>query len=241
MSIAAIVRLWGRSPCRLERSVALCRGVARDDVSTEADSPVRKRLLSACLACGALALLLSFLTLEVGSGANEIQPWDTAVHEWVVDVFSDDQRRNVNAFSNSLDTGSQALAWIVAAWVCLSKRNAIALSMPVGLEVVKAVSGVLKPGVHRPRPSDIVGDFSFPSSHTSRFVFCVSLLLCVLAPLLTSSDGDQRSSSRAARFGTFALAWLAMGTCRVLADAHWASDTIGGAALGAYVATAAEV
>lgn len=40
------------------------------------------------------------------------------------------------------------------------------------------------------------------------------------------------TAAPAAWLGVAVGAWLVMGSLRVLADAHWASDTIGGASLG---------
>lgn len=186
------------------------------------------------------------VTADVYGGANTVQYFDGVVHTWVVSHFSPEQRSDANALSNLVDNGVQLASWGLAAVLLLYRRSAAAAAVPVGLEVVKEFCRTIKHDAHRIRPSDIVPDFSFPSSHTARFALCATLALCVLWPRLRSRGvtdiGDDSEDARLARWTVaFFAAWSAMGSLRVLADAHWVSDTLGGAALGLCVAAAAEI
>ena len=118
------------------------------------------------------------------------------------------------------------LPWIVAA--------------PAGLEGVRFLQRILKEGFHRSRPSPLLTDFSYPSAHTARFAFCVALMFCTLLPRLSkgSPTPPQPTSDWLA---AAALSCALMGSSRVLADAHWPSDTVGGACLGVSVAAAVDV
>lgn len=118
----------------------------------------------------------------------------------------------------------------------------------------------LKSAFARPRPSvELHHTFSFPSGHTSAAVFTVGALLAVLLPLALrlwaqdcnsdngSSEADagvmsgSSSSTSLARDGSstalalWAGAWVTTGAGRVLADAHWLSDTLAGGLLASGV------
>lgn len=63
-------------------------------------------------------------------------------------------------------------------------------------------------------------------------------LLCVLLPPLTQNSGQKRSSKiqtvvTSAALPLWVIAAVTTATGRVLGDAHWVSDTMGGACLGA--------
>lgn len=96
----------------------------------------------------------------------------------------------------------------------------------------------LKTHFQRMRPSDILHTYAFPSGHTTAAVFIMGTLLCVLLPpLTTSSDGTSRSRLQTVVTSTALPLWLlsavTTATGRVLGDAHWVSDTMAGACLGA--------
>ena len=105
------------------------------------------------------------------------------------------------------------------------------LSAPAGLEGIKLLQRMLKEFFHRSRPCELFTDFSYPSAHTARFAFCVSLIFCVLLPKLTERS-TERGASRNMWASAAVMSWILMGSTRVLADAHWPSDTVGGACLG---------
>eukprot|EP00929_Paragymnodinium_shiwhaense_P058046 TRINITY_DN29079_c0_g1_i1.p1 TRINITY_DN29079_c0_g1~~TRINITY_DN29079_c0_g1_i1.p1 ORF type:complete len:367 (-),score=43.52 TRINITY_DN29079_c0_g1_i1:558-1601(-) len=114
-----------------------------------------------------------------------------------------------------------------------------ALTLPAGLWAVEALCDFVKKSIQRVRPSDILHSYSFPSSHTSRFAFCVALAACVLAPRLFPRE--KTCPKVVSWSGCFFFSWLVMGAARVLTDAHWLSDTAAGAALGTSVACCMEI
>lgn len=86
-------------------------------------------------------------------------------------------------------------------------------------------------GKRKPRRSD-----SYPSGHTTG----VTALSLALAKVLAEPSGrrrDRRPRVRGSSRGLLAVAPLIMGSQRLLADDHWASDVLGGLALGTAVAS----
>jgi membrane-associated phospholipid phosphatase len=100
----------------------------------------------------------------------------------------------------------------------------------------------------RARPSDLHHSYSFPSGHTSAAVFIVGALMVVLLPLTAQmlaggEEGEQQQGGSgrgllaastvpdAAVLGICGAAWVTTATGRVLAEAHWVSDTIAGGLL----------
>lgn len=112
----------------------------------------------------------------------------------------------------------------------------------------------LKAAFARTRPSDLHHSFSFPSGHTSAAVFTVGGLLLVLLPLALrlshaaaaqapgDKAGQQQQQQEAASPAWVYMLWGAAGALtaagRVLADAHWLSDTLAGGCLGVAVVSA---
>ena len=70
-------------------------------------------------------------------------------------------------------------------------------------------------------------------------VYCIAgTLLCVLLPPLTVNSDNRRSSklqivATSAALPLWVIAAVTTATGRVLGDAHWVSDTMAGACLGA--------
>ncbi|KAL0022858.1 hypothetical protein WJX77_000529 [Trebouxia sp. C0004] len=96
----------------------------------------------------------------------------------------------------------------------------------------------LKTHFQRLRPSDILNSYSFPSGHTTAAVFIMGTLLCVLLPPLTINNDSTRNSRlqtvvTSAALPLWVVAAVTTATGRVLGDAHWVSDTMAGACLGA--------
>lgn len=95
----------------------------------------------------------------------------------------------------------------------------------------------LKNTFHRIRPSDIHSTFSYPSGHTSSVCFLLGSLLFVILPSLRkqSSKGELTHWLDFVQgswpLWLFGVLWTA--TARVMADAHWATDTMAGACVGA--------
>lgn len=100
---------------------------------------------------------------------------------------------------------------------------------------------VIKPAVHRLRP-DVLHhhSFSFPSGHTTSATYVTGALLLVLLPRLIEALSDARADGmrfalppRPLLLGAWAAVSVGTGLGRILADAHWFSDTLVGAVLGA--------
>ncbi|KAJ1624522.1 phosphatidic acid phosphatase type 2/haloperoxidase [Pavlovales sp. CCMP2436] len=109
------------------------------------------------------------------------------------------------------------------------------------LLLIPLVEFVIKPVVHRLRPDTLHHhSFSFPSGHTSSATFISGALFLVLLPRLLAALAAARPGNvqlaPPPRPVLFAL-WMAtsLGTAlgRILSDAHWFSDTVIGALLGA--------
>ena len=166
---------------------------------------------------------------------------DQSLHAYMSDQTTGSDHLFFNDVSNKLDDLMQYSSWLVALLNLLSfnqEGTLLFLTVPGGLQIVRFCQKMLKAGFHRIRPSGMVSDFSYPSAHTARFAFCASLILLVLLPQFT---GRERRTTLDQWFLTALAAVILMGSCRMLADAHWFSDTVGGAALGVDVAAAVEI
>eukprot|EP00887_Chlorella_sp_A99_P007560 scaffold28.g7560.t1 len=113
-----------------------------------------------------------------------------------------------------------------------------------------ALVSSLKHAFHRSRPSELLHSFAFPSGHTTAAAFVTGALLYILLPSLAAAQAE--TAARGARqapppLGTLpewlsrhrALLWAGGTACtaagRVAADAHWSSDVLAGACVGALV------
>ncbi|CAE7657004.1 unnamed protein product, partial [Symbiodinium pilosum] len=201
------------------------------------------QLLVACV------LAVALLGSTTGPEGSLITDVDGYVHQFLIAALSPEDHRFFAAVSNRLDDFGQLLAWLLAGLstlILLSTRGEgglpLILSTPSGLEGIKFLQRMLKEIFHRQRPSELLTDFSYPSAHTARFAFCVALVLCVLLPRLErSSKQAPREASAATWWAAAAVSWIVMGSLRVLADAHWPSDTAGGACLGVSMAAAIDI
>lgn len=131
----------------------------------------------------------------------------------------------------------------------------------IGLNKEGFVTAALKDVFHRARPSTLHHNFSFPSGHATAAYFVNALLVFALIPCVAACmrrpERGVRDDDEAGRASLLrALDWtqapgnalrivLACGATtqlgRVLADAHYASDTLAGACLGGAGAGAAIV
>lgn len=107
------------------------------------------------------------------------------------------------------------------------------------------VVDILKHLFSRARPSDIHHTFSFPSGHTTAAVFMMGALLYVMIPLAVSA-AHRAPTLKVQEVDVWAMPswywdlcprlWMLGGGMtavgRVMADAHWVSDTMAGACLG---------
>ncbi|KAL3142302.1 hypothetical protein ABBQ38_002644 [Trebouxia sp. C0009 RCD-2024] len=96
----------------------------------------------------------------------------------------------------------------------------------------------LKTQFQRLRPSNIHNTYAFPSGHTTADVFIMGTLLFVLLPPLAVNSDQTRNSKiqsvvQNAALPLWVFSAVTTATGRVLGDAHWVSDTMAGACLGA--------
>lgn len=229
---------YASSKCRLHRRAGRGRVSSR---ALAQDSGLEARTQVAATVCLTAATVLAVLAGAVLVTATN--PVDVIAHTWVSEALSLPQRQGIDSASNLLDDFGQLMVWATSA-LLLSQGKFESVAGPAGLQAVRATYKLLKPGIHRMRPSaDILTDFSFPSAHTSRFVFCFVMVSCVILPRLADPDGKSKPgmTSWTTWLLAFATAWALMGSCRVLADAHWVSDTFGGALLGTAMASFLDV
>jgi len=99
------------------------------------------------------------------------------------------------------------------------------------LVVAPAVEGAWKTIVGRPRPQG--GSLGFPSGHVTAMATFGVILLYVATRVRAGT------AARAALVAVAVLAPAAVGAARLVLDAHWLSDVMGGVLLGASGATAA--
>jgi membrane-associated phospholipid phosphatase len=134
------------------------------------------------------------------------------------------------ALAHALDLIGGVMSMIIVgiAIVCgflLDRRPWSALTVVVSMLACEAITGVLKVSIARPRPADSLANdavTSFPSGHTS----LAATTAIVLALLIRS-----RIAWILAAIWVAAMAWS-----RTYLEAHWLSDVVAGAVLGASVA-----
>ncbi|MGI6879509.1 phosphatase PAP2 family protein [Microbacterium sp. gxy059] len=182
------------------------------------------------LALGALLIGLgALLGLAVAIGGEE-PPLDTAWNRLMGDARAAAPLVDV---AHVLDRagGGWIGTWVVplvfALVVALFWRGRAAVFAVAAMAAsALAVQGV-KHLIARPRPEDmlVTSDFgSFPSGHTAHAA-TIAAVLVILAP-------------RAWAYVVGALWTLAMALSRTLLGAHWLTDTLGGALIGAGTACA---
>lgn len=110
----------------------------------------------------------------------------------------------------------------VVLWV--RRERVVALWLPVIAVATSATLGLTKWVISKPRPS--LREYGFPSGH----VYGATVFVILAVYLLWSFDAPRRWQW-AARAGAVVFV-TAVGYSRLLVDAHWLSDVVGGLVAG---------
>lgn len=177
---------------------------------------------------------LLFVALAVPPLAREVQRLDDLMHAAAMDA----RWQPAVLAARALDLlGSTPVTWSVmvgvAAWLLWRRRREALLAWVGAMVASQLLIGPVKGLYERPRPPlPLVGttDFSFPSGHAVAGAAIAVGLVIVLVPA-----GPRRRNLEmlAAAFA------VAMALSRVYLRAHWLTDVVAGAALGAAVSIAA--
>jgi undecaprenyl-diphosphatase len=143
-----------------------------------------------------------------------------------------------------IGAGWTALGLVPLVWIVRTRAVGVALALAIGVQAVavwalKAAIGRVRPwlALGLPAPIGHPHDGSFPSGHAAGS-FCVAAFLAVLLPAVWRGS---RGRAQAVALGGFLLA-AGIALSRVYLGAHFPSDVLGGALLGAVVgATAAKM
>lgn len=124
---------------------------------------------------------------------------------------------------------------LVSAYLATARRYRWALALAGAMSVCALVVPAFKLAFHTPRPSPLyagVDAFSFPSGHAASAAVLYVILGALAAEGLTKSW-------RLSALGIAAAMITSISVSRVYLGAHWLSDVLAGAALGAAIAIAA--
>ncbi len=193
--------------------------------------PVRRLLLVATVPL----LAVGFFALGSEVSEGETRSFDLRLlhaaqalrqaHPWLPDVM-----RDLSALGSKV-----VLTLITAAaagylWLRSARRSAMVVVASVSIGSI--MIGVLKSKFDRMRPSPefaqmAVDGLSFPSGHSS----ASAIVFLTVAALL--ADTRARPAERTYVLAVAAVVVLLVGISRVMLGVHWATDVIGGWAMGA--------
>lgn len=200
----------------------------------DARDPVRA--LWPALLVAACAALLLFLFLKLGSEVVEgdTQGFDQALLQlahglrerlpWLGAVL-----RDITSLGSTVVLTLFTLATVAYLWLFAARRMALLVAASIGSGVL-LVSG-LKIGFDRARPDPAwaelaVAGMSFPSGHTSMS----AIVFLTMGALIAATR--RRSAKRLFILASAGLLSLLVGLSRIALGVHWATDVIGGWALG---------
>lgn len=196
--------------------------------------PARRwQWIGLCVGLGLLAFVTADLRLRTLAGVDRaaydlVTPW----HErgWPVHTVAE-----TLSLPASIPWTLAITLLAATAWWQRGARRAAVCGVAGGLAASAAVT-LLKLLVDRePPPFGIAHGDSFPSGHTAGAAMNLGLLILLEAQVLIDRHGWQGAqAARAWRCAIAAWASTALGTAaaRLLAQAHWASDTLAALALG---------
>lgn len=183
---------------------------------------------------------------------------DENVRNLVLASSSEEGRGVARAVSNVFPEFSLAFVGFATALLLIKGPVSVRPRLAISWATIGAAAiavDVLKNHYQRTRPQLGLTSYAFPSGHTCATTVCCGLALFALLDPVTRSvfgndddDAEEKvqptKKSTTAPHDTFVrIMWIAAiattGTCRVLGNRHWVSDTAGGAALGtAFLAVA---
>ncbi|MDQ1646160.1 MAG: hypothetical protein QOJ50_2344 [Cryptosporangiaceae bacterium] len=165
----------------------------------------------------------------------QTHPWVQRIDDDVLALAVRGQNRPATVVSEALSLlGSAWVNWplrILAAVLLLARRRYLQLAaFALAVLTSEVLIGVLKAAYARPRPPDSLiatSGYAFPSGHAvATAVTAVGLVLVLLPP------GRARWRWEVAAVALTSI----MALSRVYLHAHWLSDTVAGALLGAGLA-----
>ena len=189
----------------------------------------RARLLTAIAAACTLAFVLLALLLRRAAGSDldvavtlAVQRVDNLAFETLMVAISALGFWPLNWMTH--------LAAALGFWLASFRREALFVLATAGAGLV---SGIAKLLVERPRPTaDVVRvlsgvlDYSYPSGHVVSYVSFYGFLFFLVYVLF------KRSAWRTAALTGLGLLVALVGVSRIALGHHWASDVVGGYALG---------
>lgn len=194
--------------------------------------PDRRILCLACALAAAAVFALIAVEAQRRDRPNPVLLFDLFARDGLMGASAARGWRPVaRAVSRLTGEGLAVLVLLAALALALTRRRRDAAFVLVGAAGAWAVSGLLKLGFGVPRPRaripwDLFSSFGFPSGH--------ALVTLAASGLLAWSVA--RGAGAGARLA-LALACVAVavgaGAARVVLNAHWPSDILGGLAFGA--------
>ncbi|KAK9822051.1 hypothetical protein WJX74_003410 [Apatococcus lobatus] len=235
-------------PSIITRTVARGNGFRRDLLAVPVDTNTVLLTSAACFAA---------ISLDVARTHLLLSGLDNLCHTWVVQHIPPEVRASTADVLVSDTFITLGLSgWAATSATILFRQpkggfKSLLLAWGVYLSAAGAVTKgdpplvwTLKELFHRTRPSTLHHTFSFPSGHTTAATFLIGGCLFVLlpaaladrsqssAPESAAIDQTQPSPAGNAAVAIWILAALTTACGRILADAHWLSDTMAGAAIG---------
>lgn len=208
-----------------------------------------------------VALLLStvwFAVLAVDVGSGVTGSLDTTTREFVISSTDETLRYAARSLSNvplvvlaglNAWSGSRALSSAAAPaaraplLACLAVLLAgFVLPPSDGWVGDGGLLLVLKEVFGRPRPSELaLSALAFPSGHTAAAAYLGLCFALITSPLANAGgEGKARAATPSVTSLVAACVAIALtGLLRVVADVHWATDVLAGAAYGVDLALAA--
>jgi membrane-associated phospholipid phosphatase len=204
--------------------------VTEPRVSPPARTPLRPLLTTAAVGLAVFAVSFAALLLS-----GRLAPLDREAIAAGDDAAAATPRALVQSVTDLGALPVVAALVVLAAFVLVARGHPrAALALALGFVAIVVSVRLIKAGVGRPRPEGhdaMLTNASFPSAHAA-----YSTAWTAVALALTRVGSAARRMSARVRRGAVAaalLVTLAVGATRVVLDAHYLSDVVGGWGLGA--------